>query len=146
MKNQAIYTHPTTVIMAHLFVRLIQLICRRDVEPGENLKLLLATTKTTLIKTEHIEFIIDETLKLKSCNVHTVSTILSFVCICYSSQLSSEIKTDVYQKLVSFLADSNEQQNYHYICQLSATAMRVAASNIDAEEASGILAFSKNSV
>ena len=126
--------------MAHLFVRLIQLVCRRDVDPGENLKLLLATTKATLVKIEHIEFVIDEILKLKSCNVHTVSTILSFVSICYSSQLSPDIKADVYEKLVSVLADSNEQQNYHYICQLSATAMRVAASNNDSEEASGIRA------
>ena len=39
-------------------------------------------------------------------------------------------------KLVSFLAIPSESKTYHYICQLSATAMRVAANQGDTAEAS----------
>ena len=67
-------------------------------------------------------------------NVHTIATILSFIAICYASQLAQSTKSAIYAKLVTFL-EKNKNGEQHYICQLGATAMRVAQKQGDEDEA-----------
>ena len=118
---------------------------------GECLKQLLAVMKHTVTREEHVNFIVDQILvtinlkekkhlfyfikRLKKCNVHTISSILSFIAICYAAQLSNFKKSQIYSKLVTFLDKAKDANESRYICQLGARAMQVAQKQANCDEA-----------
>ena len=107
-------------------------------EQGDDcLKQLLTCMKHTVTSRKHVNFIVDAILRFDDddkYNLHTIATILSFIAICYASQLAQSTKSAIYAKLVTFL-EKNKSGEQHYICQLGATAMRVAQKQGDEDEA-----------
>ena len=65
---------------------------------------------------------------MKDINGHTAATVLSFLSISYYDRLGRVTVERIYRRLVDFLEDDKQKSNHHYICKLSETAMRVAAS------------------
>ena len=100
-------------IVSRFILRLVKLIGTLNMEQGDGcLKQLLTCMKHTVTSREHVNFIVDAILRFDDddkYNVHTIATILSFIDICYASQLAQSTKSAIYAKLVTFLRQNKKR-------------------------------------